>query len=364
MMRFYQQPHRFYCGVDLHARSMYLCVLDTTGQTLLHRDYPADARAFLDAVAPYRESPGSPGSSPSGTPSALVVAVECMFAWYWLADLCAEQGIPFVLGHALYMKAIHQGKSKNDRLDAAKIAGLLRGGLLPQAYVYPKAMRATRDLLRRRSFLVRRRADLLAHLVNTNSQYNLPALNKKLLYPGNRGELNLAARFAEPSAKKLVECDLALIDALDLQIHELERHLIRTAKVDDAQAYARLQSIPGIGKILGLVLLYEIHDIGRFPEVGNFLSYARLVRPGHESAGKAAGFGNKKIGNAHLRWALGEAACLYLRASPRAKRWQARMTNQHGSGKTLGILAAKLGRTVYHLLRTKQVFDEARFFSS
>ena len=269
-----------------------------------------------------------------------------------------------MLGHALYMKAIHQGKSKNDRLDAAKIAGLLRGKLLPQAYVYPKAMRATRDLLRRRSFLVRRRAELLAHLVNTNSQYNLPPLNKKLVYPANRGELNLAERFTEPSARKLVECDLALIDALDGQIHELELHLVRTAKVDDVQAYARLQSIPGVGKILGLVLLYEIHDVGRFPEAGHFLSYARLVRPGHESAGKAKGFGNKKIGNAHLRWALGEAACLYLRSSDRAKRWQARMHAKHAPGKTLGILAAKLGRTVYHLLRTRQVFDEARFFAS
>jgi hypothetical protein len=223
-MRFYQQPHRFYCGVDLHARSMYLCILDHAGQTVLHQNYPADPRAFLDAVAPYRDGLG--------------VAVECMFAWYWLADLCHEHDIPFVLGHALYMKAIHQGKSKNDRLDAAKIAGRLRGGLLPQAYVYPKAMRATRDLLRRRSFLVRRRADLLAHLVNTNSQYNLPALNKKLVYPGNRGELKLPERFSEPSARKLVECDLALIDALDAQIHELELHLIRTAKVDDRQAYA------------------------------------------------------------------------------------------------------------------------------
>jgi hypothetical protein len=121
MMRFYQQSHRFYCGVDLHARCMYLCVLDHAGQTVLHRNYPADAAAFLEAVAPFRDG--------------LAVAVECMFAWYWLADLCAEQQIPFVLGHALYMKAIHQGKAKNDRLDAAKIAGLLRGGLLPQAYV-------------------------------------------------------------------------------------------------------------------------------------------------------------------------------------------------------------------------------------
>ena len=262
------------------------------------------------------------------------------------------------------MKAIHQGKSKNDRLDAAKIAGLLKGKLLPQAYVYPKAMRATRDLLRRRSFLVRRRADLLAHVVNTNSQYNLPPLNKKLVYPGNRAELDLAERFTDPSAKKLIECDLAIIDALDAQIHDLELHLVRTAKIDDPQAYARLQSIPGVGKILGLTLLYEIHDIARFPEAGNFLSYARLVRPTHESAGKAQGFGNKKIGNAHLRWALGEAACLYLRCSDQAKRWQTRMHKKHAPGKTLGILAAKLGRTVYHLLRTKTVFDERRFFAS
>src|SRR5258708_21346788 len=154
------------------------------------------------------------------------------------------------------MKVTIQGKWKTVRLDVAKIAGLLRGGLLPQAYVYPKAMRATRDLPRRRSFLVRRRADLLAHLVNTNSQYNLPALNKKLVYPGNRGELDLPARFTEPSARKMVECDLALIDALDGQIHELERHLIRTANVHDAQPYARLQSVPAIGKALGLAPLY------------------------------------------------------------------------------------------------------------
>jgi len=88
------------------------------------------------------------------------------------------------------------------------------------------------------------------------------------------------------------------------------------------------------------------------------------VRPRQESAGKASGFGNKKIGNAHLRWALGEAACLYLRSSERAKRWHSRQAKKHGPAKTLGILAAKLGRTVYHLLRTKQVFDEARFFAS
>src|SRR5207302_11281974 len=134
-MRFYYQPHRFYCGDDLHARTLYLHVLDADGRTAFDGNLPARADAFLAAVAPFRDG--------------LVVGVECMFAWYWLADLCAAEGIPFVLGHALYMKAIHGGKTKNDKIDAGKIAGLLRGGLVPQAHVYPRALRATRHLLLR-----------------------------------------------------------------------------------------------------------------------------------------------------------------------------------------------------------------------
>jgi len=203
-MRFYQQQHRFYAGVDLHARTMYVCVLDQTGAVVFDSNLAAEPDRFRSAIAPFRESP-----------SDLVVCCECMFAWYWLADLCAAEGIPFVLGHALAMKAIHGGKQKNDRIDAHKIAALLRGGLLPQAYVYPKAMRATRDLLRRRMFLMHKRAEAIAHIQNTNSQYNLPAFGQKLVYAANREELHIAERFSEPSVKRMVEVDLALIEHLD-----------------------------------------------------------------------------------------------------------------------------------------------------
>src|SRR6478672_6125922 len=247
MMRFYNEQHRFYCGIDLHARTLSLHVLDAQGQTALAKTIPASPKAFLQAVAPYRDG--------------LAVACECMFAWYWLADLCAEEKIPFVLGHALYMKAIHGGKAKTDKIDAKKIAVLLRGGMLPQAYVYPKGMRETRDLLRRRTFLVRRRAEALVHLTNTNSQYNHPPFAKKLAYAANRAELNLPARFDNPSVRKNVELDLALVDTYDEQIGAVELYLTRTAKVDDPQAFHRLRSVPGIGKILALILLYEIHDI-------------------------------------------------------------------------------------------------------
>ena len=136
-MRFYTQQHRFYCGIDLHARSMHVCVLDQAGAVLFDRNLPARPEAFLRAIAPFRED--------------LIVGVECMFAWYWVADLCQAEDLPFALGHALYMKAIHGGKAKNDRIDAGKIARLLRGGTFPVAYAYPKGMRETRDLLRRRT---------------------------------------------------------------------------------------------------------------------------------------------------------------------------------------------------------------------
>ena len=112
-MPFYNPPHRFYCGVDPHARSRYLCILDQTGTILFHEDLPADRDTFLEAVAPYRDD--------------LVVCCECLFCWYWLADLCQEQQFAFVLGHALYLKAIHGGKAKDDNIDAAKVARLRRG---------------------------------------------------------------------------------------------------------------------------------------------------------------------------------------------------------------------------------------------
>jgi transposase len=348
-MRFYTQQHRFYCGIDLHARTMHLCILDHDGKTVFDKNLPCRPESFLRAVAPFRDN--------------LVVGVECMFAWYWVADLCRVENIDFVLGHALYMKAIHGGKAKNDRIDAGKIARLLRGGNFPLAYAYPKGMRETRDLLRRRTYFVRKRAELLTHVQILNAQYNLAPFPKKLSFAANREELNISARFEHASVQKSAAVDLAVVDQLDLAIGELELYLTRAAKVDDVQTYHRLQTIPGVGKILALILLYELHDVQRFRHAGEFLSYARLVRCAHESAGKKLGSGGKKIGNAHLRWAFAEAACLFLRCSERAKKWKHKQASRRGEGMALAVLAARLGRAVYHMLRKKEAFDETRFWN-
>lgn len=340
-MRFYTKQHPFYCGIDLHARTMYVCILDQAGETLVHRNMPATPEALLKAIAPYREQ--------------IVLAAECMFTWYWLADCCADHGIPFVLGHALYMKAIHGGKAKNDKIDSQKIAALLRGGMLPQAYVYPTEMRATRDLLRRRMHLARKRGELLAHVQNTNSQYNLPAIGKKIAYKANRD--GIAERFADPAVQKSIEVDLALITYYDELLRDVELTIVQTAKHHDAQTLYLLQTVPGVGKILSLVLLYEIHDIARFPRVQDFASYCRLVKCARESAGKRSGTSGNKIGNAHLKWAFSEAAVLFLRDNPPAQQLLARLEKKHSKGKALTILAHKLARAVYYMLKRQTAFD-------
>jgi transposase len=195
-----------------------------------------------------------------------------------------------------------------------------------------------------------------------NAQYNLPPFSKKLSYAANRAELDIPARFSDPSVSKSARCDLAVIDCLGEQISDLESYLTRTAKVDDLQLYHRLRTIPGVGPALALILLYEIHDVKRVRGAGQFLSYCRLVRCSHESDGKVVGSGGNKIGNAHLRWAFGEAACLFLRGSERAKRWKEKQTRKRGEGKALAVLAARLARAVYHLWRKGEAFDEDRFW--
>ena len=324
---------------------MSLCIVNQDGEVVLHRNMRAAPEPFLQAIVPYRED--------------IVVCVECIFTWYWLADLCMQEGIPFVLGHALYMKAMHGGKAKNDKIDSHKIAVLLRGGMLPQAYVYPAERRATRDLRRRRMHLTRKRAELLAHIQNTNSQYNLPAISKKLAYKANRA--GVAERFPEPAVQQSIEVDLALINTYDHLLTDLELSLVKTTKAHDAQIFYRLRSIPGVGKILALVLLYEIHDIHRFPRVQEFVSYCRLVKCAKESAGKRYGTSGKKIGHADLKWAFSEAAVLFLRNNPAGQKYLARLMKKHGKGKALTVLAHKLARAVYYMWKRDTAFDLDKF---
>jgi transposase len=320
-----------YCGIDRHARRMYVCILRQDGESLRHRNMHTSPELFLQALAPSREE--------------LVVCVACLFPWYWLAARCAREAMPFVLGHALDMTAIHGGTAKNDKRDAQTSAVLLRGGLWPPAEGYPAAMRAPRDLLRRRRPLVRKRAELLTHVQHTNRQYNVPERGKDLAYQTNRP--GVAERCADPAVQKSVEVDLALIDYYDQLRRALEWAIVQTAKPQDATTLYWLQPVPGIGTILRLVLLYESHAIPRFPRGQDFVSSCRVVQCAQASAGKRYGPAGAKIGTASLQGAFSAAAVRLLRNNPGGHKSLARLEHQHGKGKALTVLAHTLARAIY-----------------
>jgi transposase len=231
--------------------------------------------------------------------------------------------------------------------------------MIPQAYVYPQKMRATRDLLRRRNHLMRKRAELFAHIQNTRSQYNLCEPLGCIAKPKNRE--GIVERFEDASVQNMIATDFAVIAAYDPIIAKMERDIISMAKHHDPVAHALLNTITGIGKILSLVILYEIEDIKRFPSVQDFASYSRLVKCSKESNGKKYGTGGKKIGNAHLKWAFSEAAVLFLKGNEQGKRYLDRLANKHGKGKALSILVYRMGRAVYFILKNKKPFDQNKF---
>ena len=267
---------------------------------MFHRQDKARPEAWLTIITPSRDG--------------IVSAVACMFPWDWLADLCAQEGIPCVLWHALSRKAIHGGKAHNDRTDAQKITVRLRGGMLPQASVSPAAMRATRDRWRRRMPLMGKRAELHTHIHHTNSSDNLPAMGQKIAYQANRD--GVAERFPDPTVHKSSAVDRALRGHDDHLLRAMEVSLLHTARVNHTNTLSLLRTGPGIGESLGLVLLYAMHDIDRCPRGQDCVSDCRLRKCSKESAGKRSGTLGAQIGNAYRTWASSEAAGLFLRDNP------------------------------------------------
>lgn len=344
-MNFYNHTHRDSCGIDLHARTLYVCIIDPEGEICVDKEIPADPKPLKQLLAPYIEN--------------IVVGVEGMHCGDWVSDFCEDLCVDFILGHALYMKAIHGGKAKNDRIDSFKIANLIRGGNFPLAYVYPKAMRATRDLLRRRTKIVRHGADLKAHVANTTSQYNLPPNKVNLKNVTAREQLR--STFPERAVQKNIDLDMSLLDCYAEQLSKVEGYIQQQAKQHNPIHFHLLKSVWGIGPILALTIIYEIGNIRRFDSVQKFASYSRLVKCKAESAGKSYGTQGNKIGNAPLKWAFSEAAVLYLRGNKKAQKYLLKLQKRMSKAKALSALAHKLGRCVYFMLKNETVFDETKF---
>ena len=351
-MKYYTSTTEYNCGIDLHARQMYVCVMDRQGKKLVHSNVKDnDFDYFLKLVQPYRHD--------------LTVCCECMFGWYWLADACQAAGLKFVLAHALYVKAIHGGKNKNDRIDSEKLTHLLRSNLIPPAYVYPAQKRPLRALLRQRIYYVWRRAELLARIHSHQLAHNrIPA--KQTRRVRDCWEEQLLVAEDHPLRQIALKNDLAMIRHFDHQIFQLEEELQRQTKQVACREYALVQTVPGIGENLGLTILYEMGEVERFPTVKDFLSYCRLVKGTVASAGKIKGLRGAKLGNPYLRWAFGEAAVIakrdHFRIRPLAQRLETRMEGNKFKANT--VVAIKLARAVYFMLKNKTVFDPERLVAT
>lgn len=339
---------KYVCGVDLHSTKMYICIMDKEGNIQLHRNIRNDFNLFITLITQYKDN--------------ISVGVESMHSYYWLADGCIEHRIPFYLGHAYYMKAIHGGKKKNDKIDSKKIADLMRSNHLPIGYVYPKEMRSTRDLLRRRIRFMKIRAEAYAHIQTIFRQHSMNITPNDVKDKINRREL--INRFSDSSIQSNIELNLDIIDFFDPKLNKIERQIRAQAKEYDRTTHNLLLTVPGIGDMISLVILYEIGNISRFESAQNFSSYSRLVKCERESGGKKYYGGNQKIGNPYLKWAIGEIIIHAPRTSPVIKKYYDKIINKFGKKRAKSIMNHKFGVAIYYMLKNKQGFDEKRFIQT
>lgn len=338
-MKYYKTTTKYNCGVDLHTRQMYICLMDRDGNILVHRNIKNnDFAFFLKLVEPYKHD--------------LTVTCESCFVCFWLADACEDAGIKFVLAHALYVKTIAGNKHKNDREDARELAECLRCNRIPPAYVCPRDLRPVRKLLRRRNKYVKNRAELTGHstcevMVAGNQPLSISANSKERWREGVRSS------FDHPVDEFTVDAELFMIESYDRIIMQMEQRIEQHARDFDLQDYRLLRTVPGIGKILALTILYETIDIKRFPSQKNYLSYSRIVHGTNESGGKDFGYKGRKMGNPYLKWAFMQAALLCRRADSKLNSYYEKLKRKKGKHVANAIMAAKIARAVYFMLDRK-----------
>jgi len=333
-----------YAAIDLHGNNSVVVVTDEGDRVLVQRRVGNDLAQVMAVLDPYREG--------------LVVAVEATFNWYWLVDGLSLHGYVVRLVHTAAMTPYQGLKHGDDHSDARHLAHLLRLGVLPCAYVYPKQQRAVRDLGRHRMRLVRARTAMILATENVLARetgVSCSGNQVKQMGPDDLQALGLLA-----DVQLAVQANLTLVADLNVQIHALEKRLHEAVRLQPA--YQQLDTVPGIGEVLATVIMLETGDIARFEAVGRYASYARCVDSVHLSNGKKKGQGNTKSGNAYLAWAFVEAAQYARRFCPQAKRFYERKRAQVNTALATKALAHKLARACYHMMKRGEPFDAARCF--
>ncbi len=331
---------RLYCGIDLHSNNSYVVVVDEQDGVVYRRRLRNDLRLILQELAPFAAQ-------------LVGIVVESTFNWYWLVDGLMDAGHRVHLANPNAMRQYDGLKFADDCSDARWLAHMLRIGLLPKGYIYPREERGLRDLLRKRGRLVQQRTANLLSLQNLVHRNTGQRLGGQALRVVEFAELDpqhqdVNRTLAMESTRRVLEC-------VDGEVKRLEQEILRQLKPDPLLRL--LKTVAGVGDVLAPTIRLETGEIGRFPSVGNYVSYCRSVGSQHLSNGKPKGKGNKKNGNPYLAWAYVEAAHFAIRYHKPVRRFYERKRARTHQVVALKAVAHKLARASYYVMRDQVPFQ-------
>ena len=333
-------------GIDLHSNNLVIGIVDSEGKRLLHRKLECELNKVLEFLRPYKEQLQS-------------VAVESTYNWYWLVDGLRAAGYPAVLANPARINQYSGLKHADDQNDAFFLAQLARLKILPTGYIYDPQLRPVRDLLRRRLSLVHQRTALMLSFKSLFTRTTGQEMKLSRLKSLSAQEAK--SLYEHPANQLIAQVQQRHIEALNESIGQIEQVVLKVAR--HLPSYARLQTLPGVGIILGLTITMETGDIHRFASPGDFASYSRTVDAQRTSNGKKKADNNQKCGNKYLAWAWVEAANFAKRNDPQCRRWFDRKAAKTSTVIATKALACKLAKAAWYLMAQNSDYDARRMFA-
>ena len=332
-------------GIDLHSNNLVTGIVDVDGKRLGHRKLDCQLKKVLEFLAPYKERLEK-------------VAVESTYNWYWLVDGLQEAGYPVVLANPAKMDQYSGLKHSDDTSDAFFLAELLRLNILPTGHIYPAVLRPVRDLLRRRMSLVHQRTALMLSFKSLFVRTTGQEMELKRLKGMSAAEAK--ELYEHPANQLIASLQHKHIEGLNESINKIEMAVSKVAL--ELPNYPRLQTLPGVGRILGLTVTMETGEVGRFGSAGEYASYSRTVDAGRFSNGKKKADNNEKCGNKYLAWAWVEAANFAKRFDEDCRQWYDRKAARTSNVIATKALACKLAKAAWYIMAQDSRYDRARMF--
>lgn len=334
-----------FAGVDLHSDNGYYGIIDEGGERVFNKRIPNALPIVLSALRPFQGKIKG-------------IAVESTYNWYWLVDGLMEKGYRVHLANPAGIQQYNGLKNADDKSDAFFLTELLRLGILPEGYIYPKEERAVRDLFRRRMMLVQQRTSHILSFQCLMSRQTGEGMSSNAIKSLKEDEVQT---FLDEECLVLTgETNISMIRFLTEKIRGLEKAALKRVKLKPK--YEKLLTTPGIGKILALTIMLETGPIGRFGGAGNYASYCRAVKAKRTSNAKKKGKGNQKNGNKYLGWAYVEAANFAKRYCPEAKRFHQRKMARTNKVVATKALASKIAKACYFIMRDQVDFEVKKMF--